>query len=234
MRKRFIIGLLFLPALYFMSHEKKDPTTVSLITSERPAELSVAQPKPTPERVNFKVDPSRNISAPTSSPLPNHTNPASAKRAFVRGSVVALRDGPGKNFPILDRYDSGREIETFGVDGEWTRVRDILTQREGWISSALLSDLKPDTPKKEETKPKAEQAPSPKIPPLLSDSLIIQRLIAGSIANYPGSCPCPESRDRAGRRCGNRSAWARGGGYAPLCYANDITPAMITAFRSRQ
>jgi len=66
-----------------------------------------------------------------------------------------------------------------------------------------------------------------------TDAQIRQRLIRQSIANYPGSCPCPYSVDRAGRRCGARSAYSRPGGYAPLCYPSDITPAMIRAARGR-
>ncbi len=49
-----------------------------------------------------------------------------------------------------------------------------------------------------------------------------QRAIRQSIAAYSGSCPCPYSVDRAGRRCGARSAYSRPGGAAPLCYASDV------------
>lgn len=235
MRKRYIAGLLLLPAIYFLNDEKKEPTPVSGFASERRLESRIEPPKNASERVNFESKTAPNFTTPSSTSSPSSAKSTSPKRVFVRGSSVALRNGPGKNYSILDRYEAGRELDAFDIDGEWTQVRDLLTQREGWISSALLSGAKPDLPKKEESKPKPDQTPSPsKTPPLLPDSLIIQRLIAASIANYPGSCPCPESRDRAGRRCGNRSAWARGGGYAPLCYANDITPAMITAFRNRQ
>ncbi|HEX8365272.1 MAG TPA: hypothetical protein VF603_08320 [Allosphingosinicella sp.] len=66
-----------------------------------------------------------------------------------------------------------------------------------------------------------------------TDAQIRQRLIRQSIAAYPGSCPCPYSVDRAGRRCGARSAYSRPGGYAPLCYPSDITPAMIRSARDR-
>ncbi|HEX8655530.1 MAG TPA: hypothetical protein VF693_09950 [Allosphingosinicella sp.] len=66
-----------------------------------------------------------------------------------------------------------------------------------------------------------------------TDAQIRQRLIRQSIASYPGSCPCPYSVDRAGRRCGGRSAYSRPGGYAPLCYPSDITPAMIREARGR-
>jgi hypothetical protein len=66
-----------------------------------------------------------------------------------------------------------------------------------------------------------------------TDAQIRQRLIRQSIAAYSGSCPCPYSTDRAGRRCGARSAYTRPGGAAPLCYASDITPAMLRAARGR-
>ncbi len=49
-----------------------------------------------------------------------------------------------------------------------------------------------------------------------------QRAIRQSIAAYSGSCPCPYSVDRAGRRCGARSAYSKPGGAAPLCYASDV------------
>lgn len=48
-----------------------------------------------------------------------------------------------------------------------------------------------------------------------------QAEIRRSIANYKGSCPCPYSVDRAGRKCGRRSAYSRPGGAQPLCYPSD-------------
>jgi hypothetical protein len=66
-----------------------------------------------------------------------------------------------------------------------------------------------------------------------TDAQIRQRLIRQSIAAYGGSCACPYNVDRGGRRCGGRSAWSRPGGAAPLCYARDVTPAMIRASRGR-
>lgn len=48
-----------------------------------------------------------------------------------------------------------------------------------------------------------------------------QAEINRSIASYKGSCPCPYSVDRAGRKCGRRSAYSRAGGARPLCYPSD-------------
>ena len=64
-----------------------------------------------------------------------------------------------------------------------------------------------------------------------TDAQIRQRLIAASIASYPGNCPCPYNTMRNGRRCGGNSAWSKKGGYAPLCYADDITPQMIREYK---
>lgn len=60
---------------------------------------------------------------------------------------------------------------------------------------------------------------------------IARMIIQESIASYPGSCACPYSRDRGGRRCGRRSAWSRPGGYSPICYTSDVTPRMIDQWR---
>lgn len=67
----------------------------------------------------------------------------------------------------------------------------------------------------------------------LSDAKIRQILIAESRAEYSGNCPCPYDTDRAGRRCGKRSAYSRPNGAAPLCYDRDVTPEMIRAYRER-
>ncbi len=66
----------------------------------------------------------------------------------------------------------------------------------------------------------------------LSDAAIRQKIVKASIAAYPGNCPCPYNSDRAGRSCGRRSAYNRAGGYAPLCYASDISAAEVRAYRA--
>ena len=65
----------------------------------------------------------------------------------------------------------------------------------------------------------------------LTDDEIADILIQRSIAAYPGACPCPYIRDRAGRRCGARSAYSRRGGASVLCYRRDVTPDMIARHR---
>src|ERR1700742_2481273 len=74
----------------------------------------------------------------------------------------------------------------------------------------------------------AQPAPSPR-----SDNEIKQAIIKESIANYRGNCPCPYNSDKAGHRCGARSAYSRPGGASPLCFTNDVTQKMIDEYRKR-
>lgn len=52
---------------------------------------------------------------------------------------------------------------------------------------------------------------------------IREAIIDQSINSYQGSCPCPFNMDRSGRRCGKRSAYTRTGGFATICYKDDIS-----------
>ena len=67
----------------------------------------------------------------------------------------------------------------------------------------------------------------------LTDDQIKDYLINQSISQYSGNCPCPYSKDKIGHECGNRSAWSKKGGYAPLCYPADITQEMILEYQHR-
>lgn len=67
----------------------------------------------------------------------------------------------------------------------------------------------------------------------LSDPQVRKVLVTESREAYSGNCPCPYDTDRAGRRCGKRSAYSRPGGAAPLCYDHDVTKEMIEAYRRR-
>lgn len=68
---------------------------------------------------------------------------------------------------------------------------------------------------------------------LATDEEVRRYLIQRSIAAYSGSCPCPYNRDRAGRRCGGRSAYSRPGGRSPLCYARDVSDEQVQRARER-
>jgi hypothetical protein len=68
----------------------------------------------------------------------------------------------------------------------------------------------------------------------LSDAQVKKQIIEESIRAYPGNCPCPFNSARNGSSCGKRSAWSRAGGYAPICYADEISNQMIADWRKNR
>ncbi|PJI33494.1 hypothetical protein [Acinetobacter pseudolwoffii] len=62
---------------------------------------------------------------------------------------------------------------------------------------------------------------------------IKQKIIKESIESYSGNCPCPYNTARNGSRCGKRSAYNRVGGYAPLCYPEDVSDRMVKEYKGR-
>ncbi len=76
-----------------------------------------------------------------------------------------------------------------------------------------------------------QQPSAPSSPAAMTDEQIRQAIIRQSIASYSGNCPCPYNTDRAGRRCGARSAYSRPGGASPKCFASDVSDAEVERYR---
>jgi hypothetical protein len=144
-----------------------------------------------------------------------------------------LRAAASSEGRILDRLNSGQLVHRLARQGEWWRVRHGLTQQEGWINERRLSA---DPPPKRDAETAAKPEPKPINPSTtLAASAIVALLIQESVSAYRASrpCACPYNQTRTGRSCGGHSAWSRAGGAKPLCYPDDVTPAMIAAFRAR-
>ena len=67
----------------------------------------------------------------------------------------------------------------------------------------------------------------------VTDAAIVKMIIQDSINGYSGNCPCPYNSARNGSRCGKRSAYNRAGGYAPLCFKEDVSKEMVNEYRAR-
>lgn len=83
-------------------------------------------------------------------------------------------------------------------------------------------------------KAKLEKREEPKAvapTPLVNEQALIAHVLRQSRARYSGNCACPDDRDRAGRRCGARSAYSKPGGASPLCFPHDVTPTMLETAR---
>lgn len=230
MKKRYwLIGALLIYAFFKQTDDESTvpssqdvlPSRVEQAADIEPVEVSA---KPTRELSSAKAE------TPSSDGL--ELRPADAPIRYVSGKRVGFRSGPSTTDPIIDRFDSSRKVFLMERAGDWSRIRDDLTQHEGWIATRFLSEIEARTkaaPAKTEKKPEEIEVAVPVVP----DSVLIQRIIAESLDSYPSSCACPYSRDRAGRHCGKRSAYSKPGGYSPVCFPGDVTKAMIDAFRSR-
>jgi hypothetical protein len=143
---------------------------------------------------------------------------------YVTASKLNVRATPDSASEILLSAPQGTSVVAVSRSGKWFEV-ELSNGSTGWMNAQFLSVAKPRPPAQVVAEPPKKPAPDP--------SAVVRAIIADSIASYPGNCPCPYNTDRAGRSCGRRSAWSKAGGYAPLCYPDDVTPAMIEKYLAR-
>lgn len=168
-------------------------------------------------------------------------NLATATPTYVAANNVNLRSAPGQKERSLAKLPKGTQVLVTSTRGGWSKVTVGGGKLSGWISSNfLVSSLPPAlrapamaAPSTRKVSPAAKAKPVQITPKLsrLSQTEIVAAIIQRSLGSYSGRCPCPYNRDRAGKRCGARSAYMRPRGAAPICYAQDVTPEMIAAFR---
>ncbi|MGH1577372.1 SH3 domain-containing protein [Planktotalea sp.] len=151
---------------------------------------------------------------------------------YVTATRLNVRRGPAQSNARIGVLSHGAKVAVIEQRGGWTRINGARdgTQLSGWVSSKYVSATAPRAaPKTEKTRVRAVATPSNRDITQARKAIIRQ-----SIAAYPGNCPCDYNRDRAGHRCGKRSAWSRRGGYAPLCYESDVTQAHLQSYFARQ
>ena len=170
------------------------------------------------------------VAPAASAPQPLAQSVATPALARISGSGVALRAGPGSAHAVLDRFEKGRIVSVVARGAEWSEIRDEITRRRGYVATRFLAASGDQSTDDGAARAKTTIAP-PKV--AFDDSFIVERILSASLAGYAGNCPCPFNVDRAGRKCGKRSAWSRLGGAAPLCYREEVTPDMIAAWRLR-
>jgi len=195
-----------------------------------------SSPKPTAsppiQYVSLPADPPRveqlaSLPTQVAPPAPVAVAEPPPQKLYVSGHKVPLRADAGSKAKILDRFGPGEAVVVLERSDGWIHVRHERTQREGWIAQKRLRSEPPA---------QVEEPAKPSVPATaaLSTAAISKLLIAASIEAYPSSCACPYQSDRGGRSCGRRSAYSRPGGFAPLCYAKDITPQMVASYRANQ
>lgn len=148
-----------------------------------------------------------------------------SEKLYVTGSKVNLRDAPSLKGKTLGQLAEGTLVTRVAEAEGWSEIKTPLGQ--GWMATRFLSTDRPSNVQQKETR-RAVAAPSSSEIARAKEEIIRQ-----SIESYPGSCPCPYNSDRAGRRCGGRSAWSRAGGYSTLCYESDISDERLKTYFAR-
>jgi hypothetical protein len=171
----------------------------------------------------------------------------------MRGGTVALLMG----LTALGAYALGRQDAGPGRPSNVTvqapAATDAPVASKPWplVASPTATPAPPSPASASST----SVAPSPSAPPrsnaanptpqpnserkveaVLTAAAIAALLVKASRDQYHATgrpCACPDDTMRNGRACGGRSAYARPGGAAPLCYPHDITSAMIEDYRKR-
>lgn len=152
----------------------------------------------------------------------------SATYLYVTGDRVNQRVGPGTFHGKQGQLNKGARVRLMSDKGEWTQI--VSSLGTGWMSSRYLSKSIP-AQEKQTTKANTRTVAAPTTRELQAAR---KAIIRQSIAAYPGSCPCPYNTDRAGRRCGKRSAWSKPGGYSPICYDSDVSDRRLRSYLARQ
>ncbi|MEL7092323.1 MAG: SH3 domain-containing protein [Pseudomonadota bacterium] len=159
--------------------------------------------------------------------------PQSQKSVYVTGSRVNVRAGPSTQFDRLGSFAKGTKLRAISQSNGWTEISGAAGSQKltGWMASQYLAAQPP-----KQTAQPAAVTPQRRIasPSTADISRARDMIIRQSIAAYPGNCPCDYNRDRAGRRCGKRSAWSRPGGASPICYPSDVTHSHLVAYFKRQ
>ncbi|NOD48710.1 MULTISPECIES: SH3 domain-containing protein [unclassified Ruegeria] len=147
---------------------------------------------------------------------------------YVTGNRVNQRAGPGTNHRKLGQLNRGARVRHVSDASGWTEI--VSSLGSGWMSSEYLSRSSPPV----EKKPSKATSRTIAAPTTREIQAARKAIISQSIAAYPGSCPCPYNIDRAGRRCGKRSAWSKPGGYSPICYDSDVSEQRLKSYLARR
>lgn len=219
----YIIGFLIFIGWLFGDASDKEPDKAT----PQPIQPAVMPPDSEP-RVELKVAP-ENADARQNNVVPAPVDPT---WVYVTGTRVNVRDRPDLSGKRIATYSRPIRLVFVRERGDWLAIRHPTEHVLGWMHRDYLSFTKQAVklqPPQAKPAIKKVVAPAPRF--VLSDAQIRQEIVNRSISRYSGSCPCPFNTDRAGRRCGQRSAYSRPGGAAPICYTRDVTQQMIDRFR---
>jgi hypothetical protein len=156
--------------------------------------------------------------------------------ALLAGDARSHHPGDSRNSPAglptyVIQHDASADFEPVAIGGPPPPAPPAPSTPPIATTRALPPPTQPQPSAKQQEKP-LEKAEPPR-GSQLTDLAIAALIVKASRASYSGNCACPDNTDRAGRRCGARSAYSRPGGSSPMCYERDVPVGMIAEWRSR-
>ncbi len=82
---------------------------------------------------------------PPDFPSPEYQQPPTVSEklyAWIDGSKVNVRNGPGTNHPVRLQLGQGQKVEVLGADGHWCHIKTPGGQT-GWVAGWVISFLPP-------------------------------------------------------------------------------------------
>lgn len=186
-------------------------------------------PSPTPIDVQYSspgIASSSALQAPPATLLLRRT-------MYVTASSLNVRRSPSGSAPALFALSNGATVVVTSEDGDWAGIA-LTDGSTGWVSRRYLSLTRNAVPAPSSSTAASTPLAAPAKQKAYDRDQVVRAVMARSLAGYSGRCPCPDNLDRAGRRCGGRSAYSRAGGYGPLCYPSDVTQEMIDDYVAGQ
>jgi len=197
------------------------------------ASLPKAKPTRRPDNVHNSLDSLFDLEATPVELAPSSSvSPAKnvvGQTMYVDASRLNVRNGPSKTDKVVWTVKRDEAVVVTKVSGDWSFIAG--SRYEGWVYGGYLTRNKAP---QQLVSLQPKSLPTVHRQPGLTEAAITKLLIERSHAYYSGNCPCPYNSDRAGRRCGGRSAYSRPGGASPLCYPSDISATMISDYQARQ
>lgn len=141
MKKRYwLIGALLIYAFFRQTDDGSTvPSSQDAVPSrvEQAADIELVEvsAKPARELSSMKVE------TPSSDGL--ELRPADTPIRYVSGKRVGFRSGPSTTDPIIDRFNAGRKVFLMEQAGDWSRIRDDLTQHEDGSPPASFPKPRP-------------------------------------------------------------------------------------------
>jgi hypothetical protein len=152
-------------------------------------------------------------------------DPKQRQELIINADRAPVREFTHDEAPIVATLTKGTIVYEIRRVTNWIEIAGPK-ERLGWIEPKWVSVGKEP----------AQQLPSrPGATYALTAAAIAAIIVQTSRQAYYATgrpCACPDDFTRAGRRCGQNSAYSRPGGARPFCYPSDVPQERIEEYRT--